>query len=413
MRSRRRKSFTLIELLVAIAIVAVLAAFTLVALYGASQMARMSRTRTQISRLNELMMTKWEQYRTRPLPVRFNPATSPANTALYKLQVLRELMRLELPDRWTDLYVNDGDPFQYIFHWPGSRHLRGKEPPAYHAYRRRVWASGGPTRWTRRFQGAECLYMIVAEMREGGVNGLDYFRQNEIGDIDRDGMKELLDGWGNPIEFLRWAPGFADQNATFNQSEIQRRDPFTHYPGPDLTWNTQDDIKQLTNVDPFDPMRVDLSDEAGTPVLQTRHFGLFPLIFSAGKDQIYDITTDYAEISPGGWVTLSPDTLFPGDPGNTAFSITTGPLFYALPPLAPTAINCVNLTDTDDPYLWIACNAWLGRNEVATISEVIPVGTTFAWQLGKFHQFYSDSTGTPIPLGGFTDNIHNHLLEDN
>ena len=67
MRSNRRKSFTLIELLMAIAIVATLATFMLVALYGATQMAKMSRTRSQVSRLNEIIMAKWEQYRTRPL----------------------------------------------------------------------------------------------------------------------------------------------------------------------------------------------------------------------------------------------------------------------------------------------------------------------------------------------------------
>ncbi len=104
MRSHRRKSFTLIELLTAIAIASTLAAFMLVALYGATQMAKMSRTRSQVGRLNEMIMAKWEHYRTRPLPIKFAANAAPKIAAVQKLSVLRELLRLELPDRKNDLF---------------------------------------------------------------------------------------------------------------------------------------------------------------------------------------------------------------------------------------------------------------------------------------------------------------------
>ncbi len=78
-------------------------------------------------------------------------------------------------------------------------------------------------------------------------------------------MPEILDPWGRPIYFLRWAPGYA--------SDLQnpsRREP-----------------------DPFDPLRVDprwenndghrSEDELDDP------FALYPLIYSAGRDKQYGV----------------------------------------------------------------------------------------------------------------------------
>ena len=36
----------------------------------------------------------------------------------------------------------------------------------------------------------------------------EQFNESEIGDVDEDGCPEFIDGWGRPIMFLRWAPGF-------------------------------------------------------------------------------------------------------------------------------------------------------------------------------------------------------------
>ena len=71
-------------------------------------------------------------------------------------------------------------------------------------------------------------------------------------------MPEILDPWGKPIYFLRWAPGFA--------SDLQ--DPSRRAP------------------DPFDPLRIDprwASDDAEKP------FALFPLVYSAGRDRDYGV----------------------------------------------------------------------------------------------------------------------------
>ena len=38
---------------------------------------------------------------------------------------------------------------------------------------------------------------------------MSQFGENEIKDLDGDHWPVFIDGWGNPIMFLRWAPGFA------------------------------------------------------------------------------------------------------------------------------------------------------------------------------------------------------------
>jgi hypothetical protein len=132
--------------------------------------------------------------------------------------------------------------------------------------------------------------MIVAEMNEIGGNGLDFLQEGEIGDVDGDGMPEILDAWGNPINFIRWPYGFLSGGV-----------------GPDGVWNTADDDPSLSAImvndpdnspDPFDPLAVyrDANNK--------RYPALYPLIFSAGPDGKYEILTDHA---PGlKYGTLSP-----------------------------------------------------------------------------------------------------------
>ena len=112
-------------------------------------------------------------------------------------------------------------------------------------------------------------------MQDGDKNALDYFDASEIADTDGDGMKELLDGWGEPLVYLRWAPGFRSDAET-----------------PAVTHQT------ATTPDPFDPNKVDprVCSSDGLPNYRggsyTRDtdptndtFALTPLILSTGRDR--------------------------------------------------------------------------------------------------------------------------------
>jgi hypothetical protein len=88
---------------------------------------------------------------------------------------------------------------------------------------------------------------------------MEQFRPDEIGDSDDqpDGAFEILDGWGKPVFFLRWAPGFV--------SLLQPETP--------------------TSLDPLDSLRLQ-SASNGFP---RNAYQLTPLVYSPGPDGIADI----------------------------------------------------------------------------------------------------------------------------
>jgi prepilin-type N-terminal cleavage/methylation domain-containing protein len=291
-KTQRRRGFTLVELLMVIALIAMLSSMLLVSLYAAAQSAKVRRTEQQIARIHSLLMTRWQAFQSRAIP--FNTMAELNNLGLSKnaksrarlrLRAIRELMRLEFPERRTDVARDVGAPVT-----PGLR-LPARPPALWKSYDRRVarlrndtdWhlvdpfvdASGNALTWTPQHQGAECLYMILASIREGDRNGLDFFTEDEIGDVDDDKMPEILDGWGKPIEFLRWAPGFVGRGI----SDLQTGDSV---PGVD------GDSGDGGNI--LDPLKVDAlwTDEVG----DNDPFTLVPLIFSAGPDMQYGIVTE-------------------------------------------------------------------------------------------------------------------------
>jgi prepilin-type N-terminal cleavage/methylation domain-containing protein len=284
MSSRRtihRRGVTLVELMVVIAILGVLMSTILFALQGANEQARADRTRAEVVKINDLIMTRWEGYRSRPMPMRINysKGASASTMATNRLLATWELMRMELPERIADLR----QPAVFL-KTPGGAPL---QPALWRAYRKKAqalsggsftnWAdsadaTGGPdiaTKWTDEYSNAECLYLILSTIRDGDTNGLDFFTPREIGDVDGDGMPEVLDGWSRPIRFLRWAPGFSTANGA--PTKMQTGVASTH-------------------PDPFDPYK-----------LYPTHFALYPLIYSAGPDARWGVeasSIDYATTMP-------------------------------------------------------------------------------------------------------------------
>ena len=235
----KRRGFTLVELLVSISIIVLLASMVLVTLAAVQEQAREDRTRAQIARLHELLMQSWNEYETRRVPIRV-PADArrrrQASTAV-RARAKHEMLRLEMPDRMTDIV----DPPQMLKHVPAKALF----------YQRRI-AQARPD-WWQQYQGAECLYMIISRIQVGESNGLEFFRENEIGDIDEDGLPEILDAWGTPIRWLRWPAGF--------ESPLHLRNPLVE----------QGDL--------FDPNG-------------QRPFTIYPLIVSAGPDGRFDLRFD-------------------------------------------------------------------------------------------------------------------------
>ena len=112
---------------------------------------------------------------------------------------------------------------------------------------------------------AECLYMIVMSI----PNAAEQFHASDIGDVDNDGLPEFVDAWGRPIRFLRWPAGFyMDPDNNYNgDSNLQF--------GPKILSGGATNPKYQP--DPFDPRNI------------LQECAVYPLIYSAGPDGIYDI----------------------------------------------------------------------------------------------------------------------------
>jgi prepilin-type N-terminal cleavage/methylation domain-containing protein len=117
----RRGGFTLVELLVVMAIIAILASLFLGGMMVAEENARVQKTKATIAKINNIVMARWDTYRTRRVPITVgttppfvnyfsntfvsgsNPIPAQTVIAAQRLDALRELMRLELPDHWSDV----------------------------------------------------------------------------------------------------------------------------------------------------------------------------------------------------------------------------------------------------------------------------------------------------------------------
>jgi len=260
-RGLRHNAFTMVELLTVIVVIGILSSMVLFALFSVQETARAKRTKAQIAKIHELISGRWESYRTRPLPIRIPAGTSPRAAASLRLTALRQLMRIEMPEKFADVRLP----------------AKSVNSPLHRTYRLRLTPEA-----TRNFEGAECLYMILATIQDGDTNGLDFFREHETGDVDKDGMPEILDGWGQPIAFIRWAPGFYNLNAdTTGDGNADYITAVSTLQFGDLKPGVGGDAGKA-NGDPFDPLKVD--QRWNNKNTKDDPFGLFPLIYSIGPD---------------------------------------------------------------------------------------------------------------------------------
>jgi prepilin-type N-terminal cleavage/methylation domain-containing protein len=339
----RRAAFTLIELLVAITIIGILAGLILGVASVAGETARQRKTEQMIARLHTLLMEHYDTYKTRRVSVRpeiisgINASThpdydSPAEKgramAFARLYALRELILMEVPDRWSDILLTDvpktptgiNDAFIPFFQDTSQASATGRTSLA-DVYLRRY---ADIARRTRKNlitgqpntpaeitdnQGAECLYLVIT-LATGEGEARSLFGESTIGDTDGDGAKEFLDGWDQPINFLRWAPGF-DSQIQLDASELAAMSQSVR-------------VTAITNDhDPFDMFRVD-----------TNAYRLVPLIFSAGGDETFGIrlvkehvalrglerVKPRAQLDPNNWRAILPYGLSEPENGDRVFA---------------------------------------------------------------------------------------------
>ncbi len=297
-----RSGFTLIELLVSIAIIGIMAGMVLYTLAGAQEDSLRNRTRGTIEKINAVILERWEGYRYRsvrfPIPQDFvqKKWISPRQVARLRALLVKDMMRMEMPDRYSDLSYTPtnlsfalGDGNTYTFESFGGR-FPSREYNVLRNYFNLVtvpepFSNGGtvveltgklrPAQadWTPANQSAECLYAIVSHSNSGGASAIESFHASEIGDTDGDSYPEFIDAWGNPIGWIRWPAAYPSVlNLSYKLPAASPASP-----------------------DAFDPLRA-FDPSQVTPnwnsAFTQKPWTLVPLIVSSGADGLFGIDSN-------------------------------------------------------------------------------------------------------------------------
>jgi prepilin-type N-terminal cleavage/methylation domain-containing protein len=295
-----RAGFTLVELLVVISILSTLAGMFTIAYRGAQQESNTQKTRLTIQKINDVLLSRLQEYESYPVPLSIpasavpttgNIGQKPGLIERARLQMLREIIRTEMPDHPDDIKAtvfwnsapNVSPPVIIRPNFTGL--MVGAIPVTVPASN--VFPSGLTSRaaslyarliavpqWDAQFANAELLYLIVEDSEMNGSSAIELFGASEIADRDNDGLKEFVDAFGRPIQWIRWPTGFPQVARSY----------------PDmLNPNIIDSTGNLViEGEPFDRLKADPGWQASSPDLRPGVYP-FPLVVSAGLDGFFGL----------------------------------------------------------------------------------------------------------------------------
>ena len=166
LRDRRRRAFTLVELLVVIAIIGILSAMALGALAKAREAGKLAATKATIAKINDLVMKRYESYRTRRIALNLTGITNnPEAIAFLRMCVIRFYMVREMPQCWSEYprhhctptvcELRRAEPLWNRATTGAMRHVRGK-------------VGGDSAEWQPR---AGQVSLSLGNDRDAGVEG--------------------------------------------------------------------------------------------------------------------------------------------------------------------------------------------------------------------------------------------------
>ena len=115
-----KTAFTLVEVLVVIVILSIMGAMVTTAVSGVTTTAKRSRTKTIISIIDSVLAERYANLKYRQLPVEIPDLFIPSGNAnevgfevlaseaaRVRLMMIRDLQRMEIPDRLSDITITD------------------------------------------------------------------------------------------------------------------------------------------------------------------------------------------------------------------------------------------------------------------------------------------------------------------
>ncbi len=385
-------AFTLVEVLVVMIIIGLMSAMVLTATSGVNRSAREARTRSIVAAVDRVIQEKYESLRYRPLPVEIPSLfTDPTivrddteigyevladEAARVRLIMLRDLMRMELPDHFADI-TQAPATIQAACSKIAVRNVGGT--PTVVGLRadlneRRSFPVSWPTGVSASrlamlnrimpppltsitpsldHQSSECLYMIMSTTFIAGSPAIDAIPTSNIGDTDGDGFPEILDGWGRPLGFVRWPVGYQDSQVV----DYAVADDFDLY--------TSDFAYGIPVASSFSASstRLAVNISAGTSV---NPWSLRPLVLSAGEDGEFGVALNPMDAS--GTVLTGFNHLSTASGADWRWPINAANMGDQAQGRANPSIASIHYPD---PYL----RRFISQNDASTINRTLGSGS--------------------------------------
>ncbi|MCL2119982.1 MAG: type II secretion system GspH family protein [Planctomycetaceae bacterium] len=319
--------FTLVELLLVITIIGILAGISVTVTRQVYHTARVAKTDATLQKLDSVILEMYANYENRrvPSPNFGSGSTVQAQvTQAARLWFLRDMIRMEMPSNWTEV---SAPPVQMKFQY-GPNATTDTTPQWVHAddsplrllykktYDDAVARSGEAA--VNRYAPAKCLFLVVMY---GNPEVRELFFDSEIA-TDDDGLSYFVDGWGNPIYFLRWAPGLvlSDRQPTIADwaSDAEKATVAERRPDPldptEVGGTLNTGLSDLVN----NRWVISLID---TPDAPLRHgWTLLPVVMSSGgvrENSNFDADFGIILSPPGNVPAVDPFNWALGAPDNT------------------------------------------------------------------------------------------------